>query len=281
MSRKTTVLAPQRASEERLKVAQWESVLALPSQNVTTEPDALLLGDVLNWYEKTQVIKKKGRRNEESTLRVIRSVAGPDLLALPAYSIRRDDIAVYCDRRRSGSWAARTNRLLTPSESTIAKELSIISSAFKSARRDLGLHIINPVSPDLRPQRENAPRKPLSPDEFAAIVSAAESYERRPSASVLILLAIYLSRDAGLRLMDIESLRWAQFDAERGTVTVFGRRIVLSPPAVAIVRRHQLGGDSARPFPNQSESIRTAWNRVRKIAGHRTLAFDAVRLMQQ
>jgi integrase len=236
-------------------------------------------GGLLDWYEQVETVLKAGRRNEESTLRMIRRHLGEGLLMRCVSAITPEAIAEYCARRRFGTVTEDPGMEPRVSDRTLAKELSVISSVFKAAKRKLGLAVANPVSTSLRPSSAGKCRQPLDPKKLYMLIAAAELYEDGSQfSSVPIVLAIHLSKDTGIRLKKLCALKWSEINEDKGEATVGGRRRVLSRATVEALGKINKNERGDKVFDCQSESIRTAFHRVVERTQLTGVTFDSIRL---
>lgn len=233
----------------------------------------LRLGDALDRYERLITPRKKGVREERSVLKVLRRHAAP-LMQMHLEDVRPRHIAAYRDHRRGtpGTRVLRGGKELpavgATSPTTVRKELCLLSDVFNKARLEWGYETLqNPVAKGLRPRPASGRVRRVTEEEREKLLAAAREYELSPSSKVPISLVIDFALESAMRLGEIAGIDWAHVDFERRTVflrdTKNGscRNVPLKPSAVEIlIKRSPASHGSV--WGADSESIRTAWNRV-------------------
>ena len=188
-------------------------------------------------YLKDTASKKSHERDLGLALRLAEHFAGRDVNALTP-----TDIAEYKSMRRS----ATVHRIVDGraiqkgiADSTIAKELWLLSGAIRHAREQWGWKIENPVSGRVPPARKSAP-KWLTVEEVDRLKAAVR---RSPHLVDFIELAL----NTGMRCEELLALEWRRVNF--GTRTVWfddtdqksgiPGSIPLNQGALAVLRRRQ------------------------------------------
>ncbi|MEK4034111.1 site-specific integrase [Methylocystis sp. IM3] len=169
----------------------------------------------------------------------------------------------------------RDDRLRVVSSGTVNRELGIVQHALKVAREEWG-HSIAPTP--IKKPSPGAPRqRRLNDDELAALRTALGKC-RNPWVKPAFLFALA----TGMRRGEVLSLTWANVDIEAGiaflpmTKNGHPRSVPLSPQALSVLLEFQRGeGDII--FPISANSLRLAWERVKRRAGVMDLRFHDLR----
>jgi integrase len=162
------------------------------------------------------------------------------------------------------------------SGSTVRRELGLLLHALKIARVEWHLPV-----PELRPitkPPENNPReRRLADDEIGALDDAL-----RQCRNKVVRPAFLFALATGMRRGEVLSLRWGNVDYEARTaflpITKNGRprSVPLSPQALAVLQRLPRT-DAEIVFPISANSLRLAWDRVKRRAGVHDLHFHDLR----
>ncbi|MDP9141132.1 MAG: tyrosine-type recombinase/integrase, partial [Pseudomonadota bacterium] len=228
-------------------IALSARVGAYPSSALSLLQDAegMTFGEALTLYQDLITPTKKGRREERAVIGVVRRFA-LHMLDLPLPAIRPKHIATYRNVRRQNP-SVRTYRnglkalARPPSDTTIRKELCLISDVFGKAQLEWGLEtMVNPVVTGIRPKASRGRVRRMTDEERALIFSAATAYERRTQSTVPIRAAIELAVETAMRLGELASIRWDDVDFDRGYVQLLttkngdARAVPLKPRAMEI-----------------------------------------------
>jgi integrase len=233
------------------------------SQPPTKLDATLRLAEVIARYEQEILPKKRTAGvNERFHLRAILS---HPIARLGVSHLSQASISAY-----------RDYRLSQVSASTVRRELGLLLHALKIARTEWCLSI-----PELRPitkPPENKPReRRLSEEELRALIDALSQCRNK-----LVKPVFLFALATGMRRGEVLSLRWTNVDLEARTaflpITKNGhsRSVPLSPQALSVLlelpRRE---GDLV--FPISANSLRLAWERVKRRAGITDLRFHDLR----
>jgi integrase len=224
---------------------------------------ALKLADVIDRYEREVLPAKRTKGvNERFHLRAIlrHKIAG-----LRVSHLSEAPIAAY-----------RDHRLSQVSGSTVRRELGLLLHALKIARVEWRLPV-----PELRPitkPPENSPReRRLAEDEIGALDVAL-----RQCRNKVVRPAFLFALATGMRRGEVLSLRWSNVDIEARTaflpITKNGRprSVPLSPQALAVLESFPRT-EADVIFPITANSLRLAWDRVKRRAGVHDLHFHDLR----
>jgi integrase len=169
----------------------------------------------------------------------------------------------------------RDDRLRVVSSGTVNRELGIIQHALKVAREEWG-HSIAPTP--IKKPSPGAPRQRRLNDEELAALRTALGKCRNPWVKPAFLFALA----TGMRRGEVLSLTWANVDIEAGTaflpMTKNGhpRSVPLSPQALSVLLQLPRG-EGNLVFPVSANSLRLAWERVKRRAGVMDLRFHDLR----
>lgn len=256
---------------------------------IAIETEKLTVGEALDRYEEKITPTKQGAKHEYSTLKVVRHFWA-DKLNKRLVDILARDITEYRDKRLSSPCVRFNNDgsiqeyQKKPSGSTVRKELCLISDMFTKAIVEWScVNLMNPVTRGIRPAPNVPIERRISKAEFLALRASAIRYENGTTNSkVPIGLIIEFALVTGLRLGEIARLEWRMIDlvrrvADCGIGKNKKRRVVpLSARAIEILQalHPKLRGSV---WNCDSESIRTAWNRVVTRAEIENLRFHDLR----
>lgn len=172
----------------------------------------------------------------------------------------------------------RDTRLMSVKAATVVRELGWIQHALDVAHSDWGQHqqMGNPVKPVRRPKIENRRERRLRSGEWQALLDAVHE-NRSPLMKPLLKLALA----TGMRRGELLSMQWAHVDLVRRTVLLpqtkngRARTVPLCPKAVAQLA--SLPRSDIRCLPMTGNSVRLAFERIRKRAGVDDLTFHDLR----
>lgn len=264
--------------------------------------EAMTFGAALDRYEREITKSKRGKKNEKSTLRVIRHFAS-DLLHRPMADLMPRDMVAYREKRLQSACVRwdKDGRVVQygkkASTTTVRKELSLISSVFNTAVVEWNCDLLrNPVTPKVRPAAAPSIIRRLAKEEFDLLCAEATRYEHGTNGVVPIAGIIVFVLNTTLRLSELARMTWSNVNFVRKVISCgIGkngrhRTIPLNPQALEILTRRKAivdqifedDPDSKKKFDDRvwgckSESIRTAWNRVVRRAGIKKLRFHDLR----
>ena len=191
---------------------------ALPPDDIPS------LRDALSRYLKEITDYKKGKSQE--TRRIHAWQIHP-LGTRPLDQIRRIDLVAYRNERRDQGRSAHTIRL----------DLAVLSHLYEIARSEWGFETLsNPVKAIRLPAFPPGRDRRLESGELEKIL-----LHSTPTMSDIVLFAI----ETAMRRSEILSLTWNRVDLDRriallkDTKAGGGRKVPLSPPALAILKERQ------------------------------------------
>ncbi|GEP07526.1 integrase [Methylobacterium oxalidis] len=174
--------------------------------------------------------------------------------------------------------AYRDERLKAVAPATVIRELSTISHAIDTARREWGIHLAqNPCRLVRRPSPPRGRTRRLEGGEEQLLLAAADKGRVR-YLRPLIVLAI----ETGMRRGELLSLLWEHIDLEKRvahlpmTKNGVPRDVPLSTRAVETLRGLQTG-ESATVFTAAPNAVRLAWERLTRRVGLQDLHLHDLR----
>jgi integrase len=235
-------------------------------QSSRAELPAILLRDLLNRYERTITITKKGEASERYRLMVLRRHWVGRL------SLDELTPSMVCEYR--------DDRLKKVSPSSVRRELAVLQHCLEVARREWNVGLSrNPVVEVKKPSENRARQRRVTSDEMERLQESLEKTKHKTLANI-VRFAIH----TGMRRSEILLIRWADVDRQAHTVHVAdtkngsSRTVPLSPSAMAVMPpRASGGGDGERLFPMSANALRLAWERLKRRAGIRDLRFHDLR----
>jgi integrase len=147
----------------------------------------------------------------------------------------------------------------------LAVTSALMNWAAQAGYRGEGPHV-NPCA-GIEKFRERPRKRYLSPDELARLGAALRVAERYDAMSPAAIAAIRLLLLTGARVSEILSLRWADVDLEGAALHLRESKtgektILLSPPAVAILKGVPKWAHSPFVFPGEGRGKRKGQHRV-------------------
>ena len=225
-------------------------------------PTNITLRDIVSRYERDVLPAKRSAGPIESYH--LRAVLRHEIADNPLSGITSVALARY-----------RDDRLLAVSSGTVNRELGVLQHALKIAREEWGLSVV--PTPLKKPSPGRSRERRLLDEELAGLRAALDQC-RNLSIKPAFLFALATGMGRG----EVLSLKWTNVDLEAGTaflpVTKNGhpRSVPLSPQALSVLsalpRRE---GDFV--FPISANSLRLAWERVKRRAGVKDLRFHDLR----
>lgn len=211
-----------RAAAERW-VRQAEHEMDMGYFISRAEAESTTLGELIDRYVEEVTPLKKGSVPESCRLLAIKRHALAERFVA---TLRGADLARY-----------RDERLKTVSPSTVRRDLASLSHVFEVARREWGIHFVNPVV-DIKMPSDNKPReRRLEPGEEERLLDACRK-ARNPFLLPVVLIAI----ETAMRRSEILSLRWKNVSLHRqiahlrDTKNGSSRTVPLSAAAVTVLR---------------------------------------------
>ena len=160
----------------------------------------------------------------------------------------------------------RDERLLSVSDGTVRRELSIISSIIEYARTEWNQNLAsNPVTAIKKPKASRSRNRILTDDEKERLLDALEQY------NPLMKLAVEFALETAMRRGEIVSLMWRNINFEKRTaylpMTKNGeyRYVPLSTKAVSILQNLPQS-EHERVFQLEAQTLSTGFKRCTKRA---------------
>lgn len=214
--------------------------------------EASTLGDVLRRYMSDVTPVKKGALIEAGKIKVL--LRDP-ICARRMAALSSMDVA---------SW--RDGRLKSVKGATVNREMAIISHAIDIARKEWGIHIVNPCG-FVRRCAGSRPRDRRLVGNEQAYMHAALGYVKNIYVKPMVLLSI----ETAMRRGELLSLLWENVDLAKATAYLpdsknnDDRDVALSTTAVAILRAMPVS-KKGRVFPLTMEAFKQAFVRTQKRA---------------
>jgi integrase len=228
------------------------------------EAQSTSFAEALERYEREISSKKRGRRQEQSRLRMWKEspLAGRSLA-----SLRSNDFAAWRDHRLAAGASPATVRL----------DLALISHLFTIAEKEWGIPVKNPVRSIRLPSVSNARDRRLDPEEEARLLDVL-----RLSLNKWALPIVQIALETAMRQGEILSLTWKDVDLKRRVIQLSktkngeARTVPLSSRAVEILSGLPKSIDG-RVFPVSSNAVKLLFTRACKRAGIEDLHFHDLR----
>jgi len=231
---------------------------------IPAKPDLSTLGDLLSRYTRDITSKKRGR--EPESLR-IGKIVRHSMCSIKISKLSSMDIASY-----------RDERLKEVVPASVVMELSLMSHAIDTARKEWGLYLPENVVKKVNKPRigRGRDRRFLAGKEQKILKACSEckNYYFRP----LVMIAI----ETAMRRGELLNLKWEDTDIERQVahleMTKNGSRrdVPLSLKALEVLSSmpHSING---RVFPLTEAAVKGLWSRVSKKTGIADLRFHDLR----
>jgi len=225
------------------------------------EAETTTLDDALNRYLKEVTPTKKGSKQEEYRIAVLRRAG---LAKRMLAGIRSTDIAAY-----------REARLKVVKENTVRNEMNTLSAVFETCRTEWGININNPCRAVKRPKLSAGRDRRLSTEEMDRLFAAC-----RESETPYLLPAVILAIETGMRRGELATVRHEHIN---GKVIALGetkngerRDVPLSSRAREAIKTlpRQISGAL---FPVQPATLTQAFRRAAAKAGLDNLHFHDLR----
>ena len=172
----------------------------------------------------------------------------------------------------------RDERLGQVAAGTVVRELAYLSSIINHARREWGLHVLNPISLVRKPTVGRGRDRVLSASEQSRLFEAAVPTGRK---NPLTLPIIQLALETAMRRSELLAIKWCDVDLLGQTVVLHtskngeGRVVPLSSRAVAILRG--LPSASNAVFPITHHALAANFVRAVRKAGLANVRFHDLR----
>jgi integrase len=226
--RRAGLPAQTRSFESKLLPQRWaRGVEAEMDQGISVDrriAERTTLADVLERYRREVTPTKRGAHDENLRLK---AMAQRPFTRMRMSLLTSSHIAAYRDQR-----------LKLVSGSTVIRELSTLSHAIDTARREWDVYMpVNPCSLVRRPPPGRPRNRRLQDDEEARLLAACRG-ARNPWLVHFVQLAI----ETGMRRSELLGLEWTNVDLDRRVahlpITKNGesRGVPLSTRAIAILR---------------------------------------------
>ena len=184
-------------AESWAKIAESEMIRGVFVSR--TEAERTTLGEALGRYADEVTALKKGRVQELSRIRILKS---SPLSVRSLSSIAGKDIANYRDAR-----------LKEVSSGTVLRDLAMISHLYTVATKEWGMTgLVNPVSQIRKPKLPQGRDRRLLPGEMDRILAASDS----PVLTDLARFAV----ETGMRRGELAGMTWDLVDIKKRTATL-------------------------------------------------------------
>lgn len=224
--------------------------------------------DALNDYMEKVSPKKKAEQSEINRIKYfIRS--NPELCAKRMSDIKSIDIADWRDRRLK-SLNPATGKQVKPN--TVHRDMTWLSSVFRTAHKEWGWITENPVSNVKWPQ-QTPPRDRLITDKEIDAMLVALGYVPDSKVSTVgqrVACALLFALETALRSQEICLLEWEDIegrvlDIKKSKTHAGERRVPLSSRAMEILE--QLDKESNPVFGLTTSQLSSNFRRARDLAG--------------
>lgn len=232
----------------------------------TQATDRMTFGVVLEKYRDSVTSLKRCADNETYAINgFLRSC--PKLANRQIDKLTTADFVAYRDHRL---------KLMKPA--TVVRELGWMQHAIDIACADWGqkLREDNPIKRVRRPRIDNRRERRLQSGEWQALLHAVNE-ARTPFMKPLLKLAL----STGMRRGELLSMQWKHLNLDRRTVFLprtkngHARTVPLGPLAVSTLAK--LPRTTSRCVPLSGNSVRLAFERLRRRAGIHDLTFHDIR----
>ena len=242
----------------------------------------LTLNDLLDsWFEDQEgTVSRRTLENRQSAIRChVRDTIGPQRLTALSH---KDFSRLYRKKVSTGQLKASSCRRLH----------TMLKQAFGEAvrRRYLNFNPLQDVKPPKEDREDN--KQILSPDQVRHLLAYVRDHRFE--------LAVYMGGCCALRVGEVMSLMWSDFDMTRGTVTIqrtlwqgqtwntktTGSKKTLKLPEIcreAVQTRMTTAGDSEWVFPTLNNTpvstgnFHPQWKRILRDAGLPDITFHSLR----
>ena len=249
--------------------------------------------DALAWARKQEIALDKGAPIRANTLTPFRLSNGIERYTLEVtakkrgsrsetyrlISLKRHPIAGQDVRHTSSRAIAdyRDARLKQVSPASVRKELSLLSSIFKTAEREWGFEgLANPVERVTVPSGKTNRGGRLDAETMTLLLRALDDCSHTLLPSIVII-----ALETGMRRSEILSLKWQNIDFDRRlaylpqTKNGEARYIPLTKRAFTTIK--SLARNDEKVFPISANAVRLAWERLKRQAGFQHLRFHDLR----
>jgi integrase len=235
-------------------------------QSRRAELKAITLHSLLDRYERSITIAKKGFASEAYRLKALRSHL---IGALSLDALTPSKVCEY-----------RDDRLKEVSPSSVRRELAVLQHCLEIARKEWNVGLSsNPVAEINKPSENPARHRRITNDELSRLLESLGK-----SQHPVLIHVVQFAVHSGMRRSEILSIRWADFESEAHTVRLADtksgspRVVPLSPSALSAMPSKAPGTtDDARVFPISANALRLAWERLKIRADIRDLRFHDLR----
>lgn len=201
------------------------------------------LGEVLRRYRRDVTPGKKSAEIEKIKIEMI--LRDTALSHLKMSAISSTAIAAWRDRR-----------LKVVSGGTVNREFDILSAVINHARREWGIHVVNPIPDVKRPVKARARDRRFSPLEEQYLLHALCGGERKADGTFgkgarnrWLAPLVCLALETAMRRGELLALQWENVDLKRcaaflpDTKNGYSRDVPLSSRAVSILKALPCSGD--------------------------------------
>lgn len=213
----------------------------------TSEAERLALRDALDRYRRECTSKKKGKIQEEST---IRALVAERIGGMTLARIGSADLA-----RMVSAW-----QRIPLAPATIKRRLAVLSAVYTHARKSWGMPALtNPVRDTETATVHNNRERRVTDAEMNAVLAASASPELGAFVRLAVATAMRRGEIVGLRWLDVDTARSVAHlhDTKNGEA----RDVPLSPAALGVLRKKPRRIDG-RVFGLRADAVTLAWRRA-------------------
>lgn len=267
--RRAGLPAQTRTFDNRTKAQQWaRGVESDLDKGITVDlrtAQRTCLADILERYRREVTISKRGAADESLRLK---AMAQRPFARIRMSALTSSHLAAY-----------RDDRLKEVSGATVIRELSVLSHAIDTARREWDVYLpVNPCTLVRRPPQGRPRNRRLQGDEEQRLMAACRD-ARNPWLVHCVALAI----ETGMRRSELLGQIWDNVDLERRvaylpfTKNGESRGVPLSTRAVAILRGLPRSSNGRVFGELTALALRLSFTRATRRAGITGLRFHDLR----
>lgn len=269
----------------RLRNGKWQVQVRRVGYQSRTQ-SFLTKSDAQRWARHVEI--EFDRTLIPNDVRALAKVTVADLLIRYRDNVTMGKRGIEPERRRIASflrqkWSAtpisrshtrdfiqyRDDRLRLVGPGTVIRELGLLRSIFETARHEWGYcSLENPIASAKKPKAPAGRERRLERGELDGLRTACKT-----AANRLLLDAIHLAIETGMRRGELLAIRWKHVNLDTGvlhipiTKTGMPRTIPLTERAREILReRKSLAADDERAFLTSANGFRLAWERCKRRA---------------
>lgn len=227
-----------------------------------------LFVDLIERYIQEVTLTTRSRREDSFRLRAL---ARHPIAKLRMSALTAIEVAKY-----------RDERLQIVSAGTVIRELSYFSSIINHARREWGIHMVNPIPLVKKPTSPHGRNRILSEEELERLYAALQPKVK--NANLWILPLTQFALETAMRRGEILGLEWRHINLEKRVAWIprtkngEPRTVPLNSAAIRILSQLPRSPNE-RVFPVNGPLLSAAIDRARKKAGLEDWHFHDLRHM--